>query len=222
VGVLAIILTNAGNLVVNSEKTVNIRQTILISFIQWIPLALLIVMVSGLVYAVVQQNYRSNANDPQIQMATDARVALTQGASPQSLVPSNHIDIAQSLAPYLIIYDSNGKPAASSATLNGQTPTPPSGVFADARTMDMDTLTWEPATGVRSAIVVVHYAGGYVLAGRSLNIIEERESNLELISGAFAIVALVVTYLSVFFTQLAMNFLIHNRTSSTDTLQPPI
>ena len=185
-----------------------LRQTLVQSFLHWVPFGVLTLMLCGGIYAVVQQNYRSNANDPQIQIATDARNALQGGASPHSLVPTTHIDLSQSLAPYLIIYDTNGQPVVSSATLHGQLPPPPpSGVFANAKTSDMDILTWEPAPGVRSAIVVLPYANGYILAGRSLTVVEDRENNLVVLVAALGILTLIASYLAVFFTRLAVRFL---------------
>lgn len=171
------------------------------SILRWIPLAVLTVLICGTIYAGLQSDLRDSANDPQIQMATDARDALQSGASAQSLVPSTQIDIAQSLAPYLVIYDANGAPLASSATLRGQALVPPSGVFTYARTHAMDTLTWMPATGVRSAIVVVAYNGGYVLAGRSLRQIELRETDLEIVVGVLCLATLGLTFLATLVSQ---------------------
>jgi hypothetical protein len=79
---------------------------------------------------------------------------------------------------------------------------PPSGVLASASRTQMNVVTWMPESGVRSAIVVARYANGYVLAGRSLQQIENRESNLELIVGAACVVTLALTFLAVFLTQL--------------------
>ena len=92
---------------------------------------------------------------------------------------SNKIDISQSLAPYLVIYDTSHQIVASSATLHGEPLAPPSGVFDNAQTSGMNVLTWQPEAGVRSAIVVKSYPGGFVLAGRSLQSVEERETSLE-------------------------------------------
>ena len=49
------------------------------TFIAWLPFAIIIVIFSGLVYAIVQQNYRQSANDPQIQIAEDLATAISQG-----------------------------------------------------------------------------------------------------------------------------------------------
>jgi hypothetical protein len=173
------------------------RQIIIASVVQWLPVAILAVLMCGLVYVTVQQSYRSSANDPQIQMALDARDALARGTPPSQLVPQNTIDMAQSLSPYLIIYDTTGTPLASSVSLNGQTPTPPSGVFDSARSLQINKLTWMPQPGVRSAIVVVPYDGGYVLAGRSLTVVEQREDTLSQIVIIACVVSLLVTFVAV-------------------------
>lgn len=177
------------------------RHIILATVIHWLPLAVLTVLISGMVYGVVQQDERGSANDPQIQMVTDARNALESGATPESLVPSTKLDISQSLAPYLVIYDANGQMVAASATLHGQDLVPPSGVFQSAAATPMDVITWMPEPNVRSAVVVVHYTGGYVLAGRSLSVVEQRESELEVIVGIICLATLILTFLAVLLTQ---------------------
>lgn len=147
----------------------------------WLPIAVGITALSGLVYAVVQQNYRQSANDPQIQMAEDAAAQLEAGAQPQALVGAGKVDIARSLSPFLIVYDDTGNPVASSAQLNGQIPTLPTGVFSSVRQSGEDRLTWQPQEGVRSAAVITHFGGsqpGFVLSGRSLTEVEKRESQL--------------------------------------------
>ncbi|HMD90712.1 MAG TPA: hypothetical protein VKF38_16270 [Anaerolineaceae bacterium] len=147
----------------------------------WLPLAAVITLFCGLLYATVQQSYRMGANDPQIQMAEDTARALESGQSASSLVPSGKIDIAQSLAPYLIIYDANGQPVVSNALLHNQIPTIPSGIFEYTRKNGEDRVSWQPEPGVRSATVidpVNNGRDGFVLAGRSLREVEIRESAL--------------------------------------------
>ena len=144
-------------------------------------MAVVITGLSGLIYVAVQQDIRQSADDPQIQMAEDTAAQLTNGQQLQSVVPSEKVDIANSLAPYIIVFDASGKPIASSALLNGQTPTIPSGVFDYVRQHGEDRITWQPQPGVRSAIVVTQYKGpnpGFVLAGRSLREVEIREDNI--------------------------------------------
>jgi hypothetical protein len=182
----------------------HLRTTLVATVIQWIPLAALIVLLTGMIYVATQQSYRSGANDPQVQMATDAVNALQRGAAPQDLVTTNKIDIAESLAPYLAIYDSNHQIVASSATLHGESLAPPSGVFDNAQTNGMNVLTWQPEAGVRSAIVVKSYPGGFVLAGRSLQSVEERETSLEQILLIGGLATLALTFAAIFVTRLAL------------------
>ena len=143
----------------------------------WLLIVVVVTGLCGLVYGVVQQDIRQGANNPQIQMAEDAAAKLASGQAAQSVVPAEKVDIAKSLAPYIIVFDASGKPVASSAQLGGQTPTVPSGVFDAVRQSGEDRITWQPQVGVRSAIVVMRFSGsssGFVLAGRSLREAEER------------------------------------------------
>ena len=146
----------------------------------WLLTAIIICGLCGIFYAVIQQELRSNADDPQIQMAEDTAAQLASGQQVQTVVPAQKVDIATSLAPYIIIFDSTGKPVASTAQLNGQTPTIPSGIFDYVRQNGEDRITWQPQPGVRSAIVVTQFKGansGFVVAGRSLREVEIREDD---------------------------------------------
>ncbi len=152
--------------------------------LKWIPLAVIITALCGLVYAADFQNIRQSGNDPQIQLSEDTAASLAAGASPQFVVGSGKVDVASSLAPYLIVFDENGQPLASSAQLDGATPSIPAGVFAYTREHGQDRLTWQPRAGVRSAIVVTYFRGtpsGFVVAGRSLREVERQEDSLWLI-----------------------------------------
>src|SRR5690349_6702809 len=108
-------------------------------------------------------------------MARDVAGKLNAGADPQSVVSGAPIDIASSADSYLIVVDSNGAVLASSAQLDGRAVIPPSGVFAYVHDHGEDVISWQPAAGVRSAIVVDSYRGGYVVAGRSLTGTEQAE-----------------------------------------------
>ena len=182
----------------------HLRRTLLATLVQWIPLAALTVLLTGMIYVATQQSYRSGANDPQIQMATDAVNALERGASPQDLVTTNKIDIAGSLAPWLAIYDTSHQIVATSATLHGEPLAPPSGVFDNAQADGVNILTWQPEAGVRSAIVVKSYPGGFVLAGRSLQSVEERETSLEQLLLIGGLATLALTFTAIFVTRLAL------------------
>lgn len=173
----------------------------------WLPMAVVITALCGLVYLVEQQSLRINANDPQIQMAEDAAAALTKGASVESILPSGQVNIASSLAPFVIIFDDSGKPVASSALLHDQIPSYPTGVFDYVRKNGEDRVTWQPEPGVRIASVVVAYSGtlnGFVMAGRSLR---ETEKRVDLV-GSYVLFAWILTMLtSLIVVVLIENFL---------------
>ena len=172
----------------------------------WLPLAVTIVLLSGLVYAAVQQNYRQSANDPQIQITQDVASAIAQGsATADNIVPANPtVDMSQSLSAFVIIYTATGTPIGGSVMLDGKLPTLPSGVLDFAKAHGQDRFTWQPKTNVRVAAVVTPFLGpnpGYVLAGRLLTEVEKREMQLELMCAIGGLVTLVLTFLTILYTE---------------------
>jgi hypothetical protein len=170
--------------------------------LKWLPIAIATAGLCGLVYLTVQQSLRMSANDPQIQMAQDAASALDGGASVDSIVPANKVELAASLAPFIMVFDDSGNVLASSATLHGSIPVYPSGVLDYTRQNGEDRVTWQPENGVRMATVVVRFDKGFVLAGRSLREVEIRESNLEKISGLALLVIWATTLIVVILGEL--------------------
>lgn len=148
-----------------------------------LPLAVLATAAAGLVYAAVQYDLRSGANDPQVQLAEDAAARLDAGGAPSAQLGSRVVDIAASLAPFIVVYDASDGVLASDGRLDGSPPRPPSGVLDVARRTGRDIVTWQPREGVRIAVVVVPWRGGTVLAGRSLRLVEQREDELLLLFG---------------------------------------
>ncbi len=171
----------------------------------WLPMAVAITMLAGLVYLSVQQAYRLGANDPQIQMAEDGAAALAAGQPAQSIVPAGKVDIAQSLAPYVVVFDADGKSLASNALLHGQAPALPGGVLDVARRQGEDRISYQPEPGARSAVVVAAVQGGqggFVLAGRSLHEVETRIGQLTQITGLVWAVTMAASLGVVVFFQL--------------------
>ncbi len=166
------------------------------SIVLWLPIATVSTVFAFMMYGTVQQALRSSANDPQLQMAEDAAASIAGGAAPDSVVTGSPVDIANSLAPFTIVFDRRGAVQASTAELDGHTPVPPQGVLDAATASGVDTITWQPRDGVRAAIVVVPYGsgtdGGTVLVGRSLRAVEDREDRTLLLSGLAWIAALIV------------------------------
>jgi hypothetical protein len=165
-------------------------------FLRWIPVAVLVTCLSGLVYLVAQQSIRLGANGIPVQLAGDAAQALTQGTPAQAVVSATPIDLAVSDSPFVAVYSDAGQPVASSARLNGQPPAVPRGVFDYVRQHGEDRITWQPQPGVRSAVAVVRYDGpqpGFVVAGRSLREAERLIDLLTQLVGLAWAVTLVVT-----------------------------
>ena len=146
---------------------------------RWLPIAAAVTALCLLVYVSVQQSLRSGANDPQIQLAEDAARALERGAMPESVVPANNVSIAESLTAFVIVYDSTLQPLAGSGRYHDRLLAPPPGVFEHARARGQARVTWQPAPALRIATVIVPATTAtgakFVLAGRSLREVEERQ-----------------------------------------------
>lgn len=138
----------------------------------------IITIITGLIYASTQQNYRSNANDPQIQIAHELRDRLQKK---QPLVFDDTIELEKSLSVFKETYDENGSPVQSTGFLNGKMPELPRGVFESAKKNGEDWITWQPQRNVRMALGVIRVNAmpvAYVAVGRSLREVEERVSRL--------------------------------------------
>jgi hypothetical protein len=147
-------------------------------FKSWLPLAAAVTLLAGVIYLVNQQMGRLNANEPQIGLAGDAARALAAGQTVEAVLGKNQIDIAQSASPFLVIFDSLGKPVASSGLLHGALPAVPQGVLDEAKKNGENRLTWAPEPAVRLAAVFVPILGGpggFVGAARSLREVEKRD-----------------------------------------------
>jgi hypothetical protein len=129
-------------------------------------------------------------------MATDQaalleRYGVTEGLRQGALLQSGGVvDIAHSLSPFLIVYNDQGQPLGSNAQLNGQTPTPPAGVFEHVRQHGEERFSWQPVLGrdhgVRIAAVLERVTGpqpGFVLAGRNMREVEAREAQVGQLAG---------------------------------------
>jgi len=150
-------------------------------FKAWLGFAAIITLACGIIYVTVQQNFRLSANDPQIQMAQDAAIAIDKGADPKNLAGTNApLEISTNLSPFLVVYDPSGNLVAGGATLNGKPLKIPQGVIDYIRKNGRDAASWQPEPGVRQAMVGVSTAKRdyIVVAGRSLGPTEERIGRL--------------------------------------------
>ncbi len=143
----------------------------------FIPLAFIMTVSAGLIYVTVQQNFRENANDPQIQLTEDLVEQLSAGRTPESINTSAGVDMAKSLSLFLFIYDDVGKMVVGTGKIDNQYPTLPAGVLEYAKKAGGNRITWEPQPDLRFALVIIPYSGtqsGFVAIGRSLREVEQR------------------------------------------------
>jgi hypothetical protein len=134
-----------------------------------------------LIYATVQQNYRQNANDPQVKMAMEIRDRLSEGRSVESFFSGDTVDLSRSLDVFSSLYNAKGEAIRSSGLLDGKLPKLPDGVFDFVRQHGEERVTWQPRASVRMAMVLLRTGTptvGFIGVGRSLKEVEVREGNL--------------------------------------------
>lgn len=147
------------------------RDIIIKALTVWLVASYVLTAAALMAYSAAQQALRLSANWPQVQMARDGASAVASGKPADSVATGDKIDIATSLAPFVIVYDGSGNVSASSGLLNGVAPKIPAGVLDYTAKNGEDRVSWTPDKSVRIAAVVVKVGGGpggYVLSGRSL------------------------------------------------------
>jgi hypothetical protein len=173
------------------------------AFPRWLPIGVAVTLVLLLSYVFAQQVYRMSANDPQVMMAHDIAAGLAGGKTADELVSNETVDPSKSLAPFVIVLDQSGKVVISSMVLGTSSPIPPAGVLATAKAIGEYKVTWQPRADARIAAVVVPVkggSGGYVVAGRSLREVEDREDQLTKLAGLGLLGTLVLTFVAVVLT----------------------
>ena len=156
----------------------------------WLPIAVIATALLGFTYVAVQQVYRNGADDPQVQLAEDAAARLDAGDTVPEVLSGDPVNLASSLAPFVIVYDIHNRVIDGTGVLDGAQPVPPVGVLDTARAARRNRVTWQPTEDVRIASVSVATSDGrVVLAGRSLREAERHVDDL----GRIALVAWVVT-----------------------------
>lgn len=166
-------------------------------FFHALALGMIFTLMGGAASLVFQQMLRHGANQPQRQMAAAYASEIASGVKPDEAIPRNYVDLTRSLEPFTIFYDDGGEPATGTGYLNQKLPTPPHGVFNNVRAGGTESVTWQPQPGVRIAAVIQRVEGatpGFVLTGRSLQVVEEQESLFWMIAFTswFIVIALLI------------------------------
>jgi hypothetical protein len=166
------------------------KGTIFEPVLWWLYSAIAVTGLCGILYVSVQQSFRQNLDDPQIQIAEDAAQALEVGELPAAVVPRTPpVDLRDSLSSWVAVYDSSRKPLESSGVLDNAPPVPPEGTFNSSTWTASKTyvipfgketrFTWQAAPDVRQATVLIvldKSAGSakYIAVGRNMREIESR------------------------------------------------
>ena len=146
-----------------------------------VTLAVVLTLAGGVVAVTMQQMLRRGADQPQVDMADWYAGEIAAGEAPGNVIPPGYVDLERSLQPFVIFYDEYGKAGTGTGYLDQSLPVIPAGVLEFARRHGSENVTWQPMPGVRIASVVRHVTGkgsGFILAGRSLRLVEKQESLL--------------------------------------------
>ncbi len=166
-------------------------------------------IVMGTIYVSVQQSYRFNANDPQIQIARDIAGKIKDGSSFEKIFPRDSVDISEGLGVFALLCDSTGRPVRYSGFLDNKPPQLPSGVFEYAGIHREDWITWQPRQGIRMAMIVIRTNRSpfsYVAVGRSLKEVEIRVHALgEMVLICWLLSMLIIGILAAFQFRISHN-----------------
>ncbi|MCL4384288.1 hypothetical protein M1116_02450 [Patescibacteria group bacterium] len=185
------------------------RSSLVTAFFFWLPVGVITTLLCGLIYFLEFQHFRLPAYDPQVQLAEDIAASLSANRPLESVVSLTvHVDLTKSLAPFANFYDSQGRPEAGTGFIDNAVPSIPAGVFKYTTAHGEDRITWQPRPGIRQAIVVKPYksktSSGFVVVGRSLREVEQRERILFEEVAVGLLFLLVISFLLVWLAVLQL------------------
>jgi hypothetical protein len=175
----------------------------------WLAIAGTATLIIGAAYVMVQQSTRLAANDAPLALAQTIKNSLENGATPNDVVPAQTINLRGNNNLFAIVTDGSQHVLASSATLDGQNPLPPKGVFVYTSQHGNDHFTWQPAAKVRLATYVLSYGNapndGFIVAGQSLDQFEKRVGTYTQLAFAAWLAVLAWTFLILILPGWAIN-----------------
>jgi hypothetical protein len=152
----------------------------------WLPLGFVATLLIGCFYIALQHHIRQDADYPQVQLAEDIAASMYKNEKPSANLSTN-VDVQHSLAPFVVLYDSNGRPVDGTGKLGRALPELPADVLEYTRKHVKHRLTWHPNDKTRIAAVLQYYQNpqhaGYVLAGRNLRETEKQQNSLLVTAG---------------------------------------
>ena len=161
----------------------------------WVVAAGLVTAACLVLYAAVQQAGRIGADDVPRALAQRSAELLATGRTPQAVAQGPAVDLATDASAFVTVYGADHGVLASTATLGGAVPTVPVGVLDHASASGGGHVTWQPAAGVREAVVAQRWTGasgsGVVVAGVGLGATERRAQQALLLAGIVWLVGLL-------------------------------
>jgi hypothetical protein len=145
----------------------------------------------GTIYVVAQQIDRLSANDVPLRLASQVAAELREGQT-TTLDAQPHVDLARSLAAFVVVEDAQGSATDGSGFLRGNLVSLPTGVLANAAKTGEDNVTWQPQVGLRFATVTLKVGNQFVTSGQSLNPSEDRDGTIQLLVGFGWLVSMLV------------------------------
>ncbi len=147
-------------------------------------------------YVVAQQVGRHGADDVPRAVVHRSVAMLAAGADPRAVAGGPAIDLAMDASAFVAVYGTDHRVLSSTATLGGTMPPVPAGVLDRAVTAGAGRVTWQPAAGVREAVVTQRWSGpagsGVVVAGVGLGPTERRTGQILAADAIAWLVAMVL------------------------------
>jgi hypothetical protein len=159
--------------------------------LQRIAAIVVVTILFGTIYVVVQQLDRLSANDAPLRLASQVAAEVREGQS-ATLDAQPHVDLSRSLAAFVVVEDAQGAASAGSGFLRGSLVSLPTGVLASAAKTGEDNVTWQPQAGLRFATVTLRVGDQFVSAGQSLKPSEDRDGTFQLLIGVGWLMAMLV------------------------------
>ncbi|HWU60217.1 MAG TPA: hypothetical protein VN045_15955 [Microbacteriaceae bacterium] len=167
-------------------------------YIPWACALIILILVSGITYGVMQQIERQGADDTPMRLASQVASELADGGSSGTVGRLPRVNLSNSLAPFVVVFGADGKPTSGNGYLHGTLASPPPGVISTAREGGEDDVTWQPTSGLRFATVSIKSGDHVVMAGQSLAPSERRTGYIGVISalgGLVSVAILVVAFI---------------------------
>ncbi len=133
----------------------------------WIPFAVTITCLCGLLYGVLQQNYRQSANTEPFAIATELAYQLDNDQYKEN--GYGDIDVEHTTTSFTVIIDRHGNVTHTNAKPNSYVEDIPEGVLQYSDIHGQNIVTRETRAGIRIATVVIPYSNGYVVVGKNLS-----------------------------------------------------